>query len=87
MENISGLFQEQKQKQTKKKHLKELSFVAQFKIEFLLPFTSCKKMHGKMPANVCELKKLAFPLCSQTLLKVDEYAVHKFINPISTVIL
>ena len=28
------------------------------------------------------MKKLAFPLCYQNLLRVDEYAVHKFINPI-----
>ena len=28
------------------------------------------------------MKKLAFPLCYQNLLRVDEYAMHKFINPI-----
>ena len=27
-----------------------LSFITQFKIEFLLPFSSCKKVLGKMPA-------------------------------------
>ena len=26
------------------------------------------------------MKKLAFPLCSQNLLKIDEYDVHKFTN-------
>ena len=27
------------------------------------------------------MKKLAFPLCSQSLLKIYEYDVHKFTNP------
>ena len=30
--------------------MKKLSFITQFKIEFLLPFTGCRKMLGKMPA-------------------------------------
>ena len=29
------------------------------------------------------MKKAAFLLCSQNLLKIYEYAVHKFSNPIS----
>ena len=29
--------------------MKKLSFITQFKIEFLLPFTSCRSMLGKMP--------------------------------------
>ena len=29
--------------------MKRLSFITQFKIEFLLPFTSCRKVLGKMP--------------------------------------
>ena len=28
-----------------------LSFITQFKIEFLLPFTGCRKVLGKMPAG------------------------------------
>ena len=32
-----------------KKHLERLSFITQFKIEFLLPFTGCRKVLGKMP--------------------------------------
>ena len=32
--------------------MKRLSFITQFKIEFLLPFTSCRKELGKMPANI-----------------------------------
>ena len=33
----------------KKKHMKRLSSITQFKIEFLLPFTGCRKVLGKMP--------------------------------------
>ena len=33
----------------KKKHLKRLRFITQFKSEFLLLFTSCRKVLGKMP--------------------------------------
>ena len=32
--------------------MKRLSFITQFKIEFLLPFTGCKKLLGKMPDEV-----------------------------------
>ena len=32
-----------------KKHMKRLSFITQFKIAFLLPFTGCRKVLGKMP--------------------------------------
>ena len=49
MENISRLFQKQKRK---KKHLKKLSFITQFKIEFLLLFTGCRKVLGKMPGVI-----------------------------------
>ena len=38
-----------KTKTNKKKHLKKLSFITQLRIEFLLPFTSCRKVLGKMP--------------------------------------
>ena len=33
----------------KKKHIKRLSFIIAFKIEFLLPFNGCRKVLGKMP--------------------------------------
>ena len=36
---------------TKKKHMKRLSFIIQFKIEFLLLINGCRKVHGKMPAD------------------------------------
>ena len=34
-----------------KRKKERLSFITQFKIEFLLPFTSCRKVFGKMPAR------------------------------------
>ena len=35
------------------KHMKKLSFITQFKIKFLLPFTGLRKVFGKMP--VCAI--------------------------------
>ena len=49
MENLSRLFQKPKRK---KKHRKRLSFITQFQIEFLLQFTSYRKMLGKMPEYI-----------------------------------
>ena len=46
MENLSGVFDKQKRK---KKHMKRLSFITQFKIEFLPQFIGCRKVPGKMP--------------------------------------
>ena len=43
----------------KKKHIKRLSFVTQFKIEFSLPFIGCRKVLGKMsvvPIKVVPVK-------------------------------
>ena len=51
MENFPRVFQKQK---GKKKHTKRLSFITQFKIEFLLSFTSCKKVLGKMPECIAD---------------------------------
>ena len=31
--------------------MKKLSFITQLKIEFLLPPTGCRKVHGKMPIS------------------------------------
>ena len=31
--------------------MKRLSFITQFKIEFLLPFTGCRNVFGKMPGK------------------------------------
>ena len=33
----------------KKQHIKRLSFITQFKIEFLLPFVGCRRVLVKMP--------------------------------------
>ena len=52
MENLSRVFQKQKIK----KNMKRMCFITQFKIEFLLLFTSCRKVLGKMPGKlVCLL--------------------------------
>ena len=45
MENFSRMFQDKKEK----KNMMKLSFMTEFKIEFLLPFTSCRKILEKMP--------------------------------------
>ena len=37
------------QKINQKQNMKRLSFITQFKIEFLLPFTGYRKVLGKMP--------------------------------------
>ena len=37
------------EKLTRGVKLKRLSFISQFKVEFLLPFTDCRKMLRKMP--------------------------------------
>ena len=42
IENLSRVFQE-------KQHMKRLSFITQFKIEFLLLFTGWRQVLGKMP--------------------------------------
>ena len=48
MENLSRVLQKQKRK---KKHIKKLSFVTQFKVAFLLLFTGCRKVLRKMPVS------------------------------------
>ena len=48
MENLSRVFQKQKRK---KKHMKRLSFINQFKIEFILLCTGCRKVLAKMPGD------------------------------------
>ena len=50
MKNLSRVFQKQKRK--KKQHKTRLSFITHFKFEFLLPFTGCRKVLGKMPECV-----------------------------------
>ena len=48
MENLSRVFQKQKRKKTHE----EIEFITQFKIEFLLLFTGCRKVLGKMLGGV-----------------------------------
>ena len=45
MENIQGCFKNK----NKKNYMKRLSYITQFKIEFLLPFTGCRKVLGNVP--------------------------------------
>ena len=45
MENFSRVFQKQK----RNRNMKRLSFITQFKVQFLVPFTGYKKVLGKMP--------------------------------------
>ena len=56
VEYLSRVFPKQK----RKKHMKILSFITQFKIEFLLPFTSCRKVLGKMPVLGERLNTIEF---------------------------
>ena len=49
------MFQKQKKK---KKHMKRISFITQFKIEFLLLFICCRKMFGKIPAADVKANKI-----------------------------
>ena len=58
MQNLLMVFQ-------KKKHMKRLSFITQFKIEFLLPFTDCRKVLGKMSAG----EQNIFPSAENSLSK------------------
>ena len=50
MENLSRVFQKQKRKKNTR-----LTFITQFKIEFLLLFPSFRKMLGKRPDHVNHL--------------------------------
>ena len=43
---LYGCFKKKKEKN----HMKKLSFITQFEIEFLLQSTGCRKVLGKMPA-------------------------------------
>ena len=49
------------EKLTKRVKLKRLSFTAQFKIDFLLPFTGCKKVLRKMSA-LSVSRQISFPM-------------------------
>ena len=52
MENLSRVFQKQK----RKKHMIRLSFIRQFKIEFILMFTRCREVLGKMHESITNLQ-------------------------------
>ena len=42
--------------------MKRSSFITQFKIEFLLPFTGCTKALGKIPRFMDNLKQSECPI-------------------------
>ena len=46
-----GSFEEKLTRRVKEIEWKRLSFITPFKIEFLLPLTSCRKVLGKMPTT------------------------------------
>ena len=48
MDNLSSCFKSKKGK----KHMKRLNLITEFKLEFLLPFTGCRKVLGKMPEYI-----------------------------------
>ena len=62
-----------------KKHLKRLSFITQFNIEFLLLFTGCRKVLGKMRAyyfytnSQAKNNKSADSILNGVDLKAEEY--------------
>ena len=60
MENLLMVFQKKK-----KNHMKRLSFITQFKIEFLVPFTGCRKVLRKMPTD----EQNIFPFAENNLSK------------------
>ena len=41
-----------------KENMKRLSFITQFNIELLLPFTGCRKVLRKLPVDHCNLYKI-----------------------------
>ena len=80
MENLSRVFQKQTNKKT---HMKRLSFITQFKIEFLLPFTGCRKVLAKMPAllpTIGESTKYVLQLCNCAYQVTLGYIVEPFVQ-------
>ena len=49
--------------------MKRLSFITQFKTEFLLPFTGCRKLIGKMPAFTTH-RKTVCQFCAASIQSV-----------------
>ena len=56
-----SFFRSFEEKLTKRVKLKRLSFIAQFKIDFLLPFTGYRKVHRKMSALGVS-RQISFPM-------------------------
>ena len=62
------IFQGFSRTKKRKKHMKRLSFITQFKIEFFLPFTSCRKVLGKIP-----------DMCTNNYLRCTKHEVHNHV--------
>ena len=61
MGNYEGFFKKRKKKEKQKKtkqNTKRLSFMTQFKIEILQPFTGCRKVLGKIPGQRLQFEGL-----------------------------
>ena len=57
----NSFFRSFEEKLTQRVKLKRLSFIAQFKIDLLLPFTGCKKVLRKMSAPGVS-RQISFPV-------------------------
>ena len=58
--------------------MKRLSFINQFKIEFLLPFTGCRKVLGKMPESSSEKYSDLTLAFNEVLIKTKEHELSLF---------
>ena len=76
MENLSRVFQKQKRK---KRHMKRLSFITQFKIEFLLPFNGCRKVLRKMRDYVksVQIRSFLWSLFSRIQFEYGKIRIRK----------
>ena len=71
--------------------MKKLSFIIQFKIEFLLLFTGCKKVLGEIPAYEKDLPPSAFSksnklhkILNRNNVKVSSSSLPNFSNMIKS---
>ena len=73
----------------KKKRMERLGFITQFKIEFLLPFTSCRKVFGNMATMCQKLKSVLNQNCriyglkcitrGQQICKITKFEIPHFL--------
>ena len=65
-------------KLTRRVKLKRLNFITEFKIEFLLPFTGCRKVLRKMPERYIIVSVLQSHL-SQNSVKITLLKKHRYL--------